>query len=816
LLASFAACSTSEIDPDKLPYRLELERPLAHNTRAVDLDGDGRDEHYYIYSPGLHGNSNLQSLVLHSQTTGVIDQVNFTGHVDKPLFREVDGDGALEILVPVIRNDSLFLTIVDATGRKRYSLFLIDGRPRIEPEGIIPWRGELLDAAVHDFDGDGSSELVTVVSVGYARAPRAVLVHRLHDGARIGQLLVGAKIIQSLIDDFDGDGRPEVFLSAAATNNGGDAGGFSDAHAYLMVVDVWPVPTVKWHRRIAGKAARPVFTRSDFDGDGRGDILVMTAAMPGLIEILDTRSWQTIRARHFPQETGLATALDVDRDGRLEVIVPSAAQGVTLFDDDLEFMAHRRLPSNVGWADTVPDLDGDGIAEIVLNTQNEHALGFAILGPRLNVKAAAVEGWPDGVLRTGPNAQPSVIVTRPNQHVLLKLTRNRMYLVQRFGPGAGNAVGAGLLVLTGLSFVRYRNRHRLWLALRGTALEHSTEGLQLINRKGRILWMNSTLAHWCGYRDTNGRNHGSRIHDLPEPLQRFCSEALGCLPPREFATESPLAFQTGGLVAAARAEPVLTGLATDPHWLIRVCDSSTPAHELTSAWVPLARRTAHDLRNPLTSILLTLQRLQLEYRAAAPEAAPKLDAYANRLQQRVDQLRRMASNLLKLLGDEKLHLEKQDLNAIVRTSAAAIGAGLPPDVRLEMKTAEALPDVVVDREQMESVLENLVANAINALPEGGIITISTHLARGLPLNGRQNGDSVQLEVLDTGVGIDPAVIGRVFEPGFSTHEQGSGLGLAIVRKIVENHGGEVTVSSEVGTGTAFTILLPVADASRTT
>ncbi len=813
LLVCVCACSTSEIDPDKLPYRLETGNLLEHNARAVDLDGDGRDEMYLTYKPGQPAIYNIQALVLQSQTTGVIDQVNFTGHIDTPLFRDLDADGTLEAFVPVLRNDSLFLTVVNADGRKHLSLFLISGQPRIEPDGVMPWDPRVEELAVHDFDGDGSQELISVIVTGFARRPRGVFVHRLRDGALLGQALVGAGIADALIDDFNGDGHPEVFLAAMGSNNGGDAGGFSDANAYLMVFDTWPVPTVKWHRQLPGKAF-PTFARSDFDGDGRDEILVMSAMTPGRLEILDTRTWRTIRARDINQRIYISAAIDVDRDGLLEVVAPSPPNEILLIDDNLEIMARKRLSLNFGAAGSLPDLDGDGIAEIVVSTTFDASNGgFLLLGPKLELKAAVIEGWPAGVLRAGAGAPPGVIVHRPNQSPdLLKLSRNRMYLVNRFAPRAASAAGAGLLALAGLSFFRYRNRYRLLLALRGTALDRTSEGLQLVNRRGQILWMNTTLARWCGQRDTNGGNAVSRIHQLPEPLHRFCGEALSCVPPRQLATDLHLTLEPGGFLGAAQAEPVFTGLANDPHWLIRVRNGSASS-ELTAAWVPLARRTAHDLRNPLTSILLTLQRLQMEYRATAPEAAPKLDAYTNRLQQRVDQLRRLASNLLKLLGDEKPHLEKHDLNAIARGSVAAIGAGLPPDLRLELRAADDLPDVVIDREQLESVLENLVANAINAMPEGGVITVSTHLARGLPIRNGQNGDCVQLEVLDTGVGIDPAVLPRIFEPGFSTRDQGSGLGLAIVRKIVEDHGGEVSVASEVGTGTAFTILLPVASAT---
>lgn len=116
---------------------------------------------------------------------------------------------------------------------------------------------------------------------------------------------------------------------------------------------------------------------------------------------------------------------------------------------------------------------------------------------------------------------------------------------------------------------------------------------------------------------------------------------------------------------------------------------------------------------------------------------------------------------------------------------------------------------IVDREQMQSVLENLVSNAVNTMPEGGRLTLSTHLVRDLPLPGStEPRDFVVLEVLDTGTGMPETVRERLFEPGFSTSQNGTGLGLAIVRKIVTDDGGHIEVESEPGTGSAFSLFLP--------
>jgi signal transduction histidine kinase len=111
---------------------------------------------------------------------------------------------------------------------------------------------------------------------------------------------------------------------------------------------------------------------------------------------------------------------------------------------------------------------------------------------------------------------------------------------------------------------------------------------------------------------------------------------------------------------------------------------------------------------------------------------------------------------------------------------------------------------------MRSVLENLVSNAVNAMPEGGNITLSTQFLRGLnfPGNGQTARDYVSIEVLDTGIGISAADREHLFDFGFTTMATGNGLGLVYVKKTVDDHNGYIDVESEPGAGTAFCIYLP--------
>jgi signal transduction histidine kinase len=166
-----------------------------------------------------------------------------------------------------------------------------------------------------------------------------------------------------------------------------------------------------------------------------------------------------------------------------------------------------------------------------------------------------------------------------------------------------------------------------------------------------------------------------------------------------------------------------------------------------------------------------------------------------------------------------------DLSRLVAGIEDLLRSALPPTARLELDVAEPGPTVLADEAQLRQAVLNLVVNAGEALPDGaGVVTVRTSVrhvtpsgAAALVLEGRtlEPGDYAALEVVDTGVGLDPEVRTRVFEPFFTTKMPGRGLGLATTAGIAQTHGGGVAVNSEPERGAVFTLLLPLRPASST-
>jgi signal transduction histidine kinase len=395
--------------------------------------------------------------------------------------------------------------------------------------------------------------------------------------------------------------------------------------------------------------------------------------------------------------------------------------------------------------------------------------------------------------------------------VAMRLAPNRLYLLYRHSQALSLAATILVLLAFGLGFMKVRRRARVLREVQWLALEAAPAGFLFLNRDGTVSWANHTLRRWTATPEERSRKSPrvERQFSGAPDLLAFCRLLLSTDPPRHRDVSVKLGEDKPVRLVKLSAEPVNRGRG-GADWLIRAEDMSREDELAESrTWALMAERVAHDLRNPLTSMLLTIRRLRIEYRESAPEIASRLDSYCERIEDRVDHLRRLTSNLMKLMRADEPTRERIAVRDLIESQAHVLRTSVPPDIDLKLQTAADGPTVTVDREQMDSVLQNLVANAVNAMPNGGEVTISTRYSRVIDGPDAERGRRTALiEVADSGVGIDSSIRHRIFDPGFTTSSHGSGLGLAMVRKIVVDHGGSIEVESEPGTGTVVSIFLP--------
>ena len=236
----------------------------------------------------------------------------------------------------------------------------------------------------------------------------------------------------------------------------------------------------------------------------------------------------------------------------------------------------------------------------------------------------------------------------------------------------------------------------------------------------------------------------------------------------------------------------------------RLRELESKLHQVEKAAVVgrLAAAIAHEIRNPLNYINLTLDHLRSSFAPVDPQQRETFERLASQLKAEVQRINRHITDFLKYSRPSALELEPLDLRVQAEDALRVIaGQAAERGVGTILEEQGKVPVVVADKDSLRSVFTNLLINSLEAI-DGGGGTVEIKLMAEKPTRAR-------VEISDTGRGIAAADIAKVFEPYYSTKETGTGLGLAIVKKAIDDHGGSISVSSKEGSGTTFTIILPV-------
>jgi PAS domain S-box-containing protein len=229
-----------------------------------------------------------------------------------------------------------------------------------------------------------------------------------------------------------------------------------------------------------------------------------------------------------------------------------------------------------------------------------------------------------------------------------------------------------------------------------------------------------------------------------------------------------------------------------------------------AAWGEVARRLAHEIKNPLTPIQLSAERLRRRLLAGMnPRDAEILDRATHTIVQQVETMQQMVNAFSEYARAPEMRITRFSLNQLV-TEVADLYRSQDPRAVINLGLDESLEEIEADRGRVRQILNNLVTNALEALDGVGTPTleIATRLESG--------GDAAYavVTVCDNGPGFQRELLGRVFDPYVTSKPKGTGLGLAIVKKIVEEHGGRIDADNRPEGGARVRVVLPVKDSTR--
>jgi PAS domain S-box-containing protein len=336
-------------------------------------------------------------------------------------------------------------------------------------------------------------------------------------------------------------------------------------------------------------------------------------------------------------------------------------------------------------------------------------------------------------------------------------------------------------------------------------LESLTTGVVVTDIAGSITTLNRCAETFFGV--TQNQITGKHIKGLFDNLTDFERMVLSCTEHNENTWKkvnlkdriidvfaSPMRDERGKIIGTVFILRDITR--------IEKLEEMAKRTEKLAAMGEMAANIAHEIRNPLGSIELFASLLMKD---------TKNEKYQERLSHIITSVKNMdnkISNLLLFTTQRHPVMRRINIHHIVRGVLQFSEAVIKQEgITLSMKYANAEPHVRGDAEMLKQVFLNILLNSIQAMPDGGCLSIETIAPHDQ--EGDSTGNNVEVRVSDTGVGIPRENLKKIFDPFFSTRERGSGLGLAIVHNIVHVHGGAIDVESREKEGTVFSILFPL-------
>jgi signal transduction histidine kinase len=564
----------------------------------------------------------------------------------------------------------------------------------------------------------------------------------------------------------------------------------------------------------------------DVNGDGVKDLLFTVGTCfdlqpRGLLayDLKNNRELWHFWMGAFPRDVHL---VDADRDGEKEIFMTSTAVGngscLNDFSDSFAYAAGFRRDGTLLWRrplgglfiDAVSwagDLNGDGKPELVV------AL--------CEGKADAAE--PNKILILDPQSGETEKFIQNGEKYMGMCVRD-FNRDEKLEIATGNTDGTLRLYDKDLQLIMARNfGTRVDLVGAADLNGDGTVEILIAQPDNRLVILDENLQTLCLHAAAAGEKLS--VDFIRDHWQKKLLVHYGSAPPFAYALMSFSGQTFFGRVVGTRLNlwfllcAVIFIVAVSIHAYytqkMRALNLRNEHAAKVMEWSWLARRLAHEIKNPLSTVNLTLQRIQEVSRKKFGKEAKVLEDYADSILEEVERIRETTDKFMRILSFSQPNLTPADVNAIVEKVLKKYEPSLPKGIRLEKTLAPDLPFVQCDETQIQAALSNILENAIDAVAGKGTVSVATIPVEIFP-NGKDRlrptsgiAKCVEIRIEDTGPGIAQANMVNIFKPFYTTKSGGSGIGLVIAKRIVDSHHGRIDVTSQVGIGTVFKVQLPV-------
>lgn len=683
------------------------------------------------------------------------------------------------------------------------------------------WDGHALPVFSYDIDADGWIDYIVNYRASMDWAPRAFTAFSGRDGSILWDFSCPSipNSDNSSFADLDGDGVPEVIVCTSACANGVTAGEYDDFHSYLFVLDIHGKKI--WEETVGGKFTDVrLLSVGDADDDGRRDITFLKEGHNEFdpeqegIYLRDGMTGKEIKffqsSRRFQQHY---TTADINSDGRPEHVLLDRNGGIAIYDQMLNETAAVSIPDLFDARGiTTFDFDEDGDREIVIyirtgetriytqefkeiaSTTQAHT-GTIIYGARYRELDPGV-GKANILLFD--NGQVQQLVLERNLATIAADLRTPIII------GSVFIIAALLIILlkrTGdLEMEKSKLRHLL--------AAEDDRGIVVIDNKYRIENLNDALVRYVEphtLREIGGNSEGESlsqsIRGLLDRLRESPSQEMGVhgVPVR--------------LHHENKSVDILARKITDHRG-----DTRGVVVNIRDTWQQQWARTAaenvhigQELMHKIKTLISVYRNDIYMLRKLVEENATR-DRYLEIINEMFavsEDITEITKAFLSLSKIDHSRRELTDFNRLLVDTVKPVAGSTQKSINFDFQLSTDLAAILIDQEQIQSLILNLVENAINAVEDDGRIILRTEFFRRFSEEAKWGlRDYLALSIEDTGRGFDEKLVTRIFEPGYSGFPGRVGLGLTISKRIVDNHEGEIFISSVENKGTIVTVRLP--------
>lgn len=657
-----------------------------------------------------------------------------------------------------------------------------------------------------------------------AKGTRGLIAYDIYKGRVIWQRESASVIHCFQLDDIDGDDEVEIIVGSYANRNGVRGGGMTDDSSYVIIYEA--DGTEKW-RRATGPYWTGAWTGAgNFKNNQRKKLVIhqyslrITSANQDEIYIVDPRTGDMIvppkrigNQLTRSDNTFLNICHDFDGDGSDEIVIGSTDGFVRLLNGDLSVTQNSEsFEKKYVQISAVEDLDGDGLLEVVCVIPNERII-------ILNHQLKTLFSWP---LPVPTNARVKVIHGDRKAYLLVSLTQEsqsvyRLFELQRsiypfeqvekvkslsLWVVAACILVLFIILIRNLFFGTKAKKILPELLEQANLLDHCL----LVTKAGMMyevgkLWkslfqiqiLNPGGKHWTEMFKADSLNQVKTI--LSEFIEHRSNEK-----------SLMISIRGNGEQIAIRLKSLY--LPNVKSFCFMIFDMSEEAHvRQVKHWAQVAQRLAHGIKNPLTTVKLNAEELRHVLRKNCREKIPDIDDYFDAMIHQVNKLKKMSDGFMQFVEFEKPNLRSADLNEKISELVNLWKPEKSAGIEIELELDEGLAPTMLDVQQFEFALKNVFFNAMESMPNGGRILISTRRVRLLNSDkGHSAKNYNELQIRDTGCGIPPEFLEKVTQPYFTRNKiEGTGLGLSIVQKIMDSHEGQLEIFSEVDFGTTVSL-----------